>query len=344
MEIREAQIEDILVASPSLIKDILKLEEKPKLIGRQLQVRSGRLDMLYAHQNYLLLLELKVGTFQKKFVRQVLEYKSDLTNLQAKGKLINGEIKPFLLLPSISHTDIKTSQNEGVICLPYNPEDVLNYFYSEQLRPVTSFSEMKPIDLGVWNLHLINKFIYHLENTSSVQELQVIIEGSKKTLYNKIKFASELNLIYWKPNKDNITLSDLGASYVAAKDNDLYDGLSEEQVRIIKKFVIQNPFHSSVILGIASVVECVFALSKNIYPVPTNHLRDYFTYYSGKIYDWQTEKAKFHGAKMYSNYAMELGLLAKTDDSIYITPEGFKFTIQMQLHKSLRLMDNLVIN
>ena len=47
---------------------------------------------------------------------------------------------------------------------------------------------------------------------------------------------------------------------------------------------------------------------------------------------------------MYSNYAINLGLVEKTDNNIYLTPEGFKFVIQMQLHKSLKLMDNLDIN
>ena len=42
--------------------------------------------------------------------------------------------------------------------------------------------------------------------------------------------------------------------------------------------------------------------------------------------------------------AIGLGLLAKNDTSVYLTPEGFKFVIQMQLHKSLKLMNYLNIN
>ena len=53
---------------------------------------------------------------------------------------------------------------------------------------------------------------------------------------------------------------------------------------------------------------------------------------------------QMYGAKMYSNYAIDLGLLAKNDTSVYLTPEGFKFVIQMQLHKSLKLMNFLSIN
>ncbi|WP_413906956.1 hypothetical protein [Candidatus Endomicrobiellum trichonymphae] len=74
-----------------------------------------------------------------------------------------------------------------------------------------------------------------------------------------------------------------------------------------------------------------------------SQLIEYFTLYAGKLYDWQTEKAQFHGARMYSNYAIDLGLIAKTDDAFYLTPDGFKFVIQMQLHKSLNLMNNLTV-
>ena len=68
MEIREIQMEDILTSSPALMRDTLKLGEEPRLIGRQITLPSGRLDMLYAYQKDLFLIELKVGAFQKKFV------------------------------------------------------------------------------------------------------------------------------------------------------------------------------------------------------------------------------------------------------------------------------------
>lgn len=78
MEIREKQIEDILVSSPSLVQRTFGMEEEPRLIGRQIIVPSGRLDMLYTYQQYLFLIELKVATFQKRFITQVLDYKKDL--------------------------------------------------------------------------------------------------------------------------------------------------------------------------------------------------------------------------------------------------------------------------
>jgi hypothetical protein len=96
MNIRESQIEDVLVSAPTLAKNILRLEDEPRLLVRQMIVPSGRLDLLYAYQTKLLLVELKVAPFQRKFITQVLNYKSDLMNLQAQGKLLRGEVLPYL--------------------------------------------------------------------------------------------------------------------------------------------------------------------------------------------------------------------------------------------------------
>jgi hypothetical protein len=344
MEIRETQIEDILISSPALMKDTLRLDEEPRLIGRQIIVPSGRLDMLFVYKKDLYLIELKVASFQKKFVQQVVSYRNDLLLFQQQGKLIQGNILTFLLLPEFNNSNKKAAESENVLCEQYNPETILQYFYSEKLRPITSFVEKKPIDIGIWNIHLINKFIYLLDKTSSIKAIQNKVGGSPKSLYNKIKFADELGLLIWNSKNDYIALSEIGKKYIAAKDDYFKEILSEEQAKLLKNQVIENPYNSSVILGIASIVECVFTLSKTSYPVALSQLENYFTIYSGKIYDWQTEKAQKHGAKMYSNYAIDLGLMAKADNNVYLTPDGFKFVVQLQLHKSLKLMNHLVVN
>lgn len=343
MEIRETQIEDVLVGTPVLTQRLLSLEDEPRLIGRQMVLPSGRLDILYTYKNNFLLVELKAVPFQRKFIKQILDYRNDLIRFQNDGTLLRGDIQPYLLCPAIKRNEKQLGLSQGVTCLDYSPEEVLTYFY-QNLRPIASFVKIKPIDIGIWNLHLINKFIYELQRTSSVRVLQETVGGSKKTLYNKIRFANELRIIGWEPNSDSITLSTLGREYVGAQDESYGDRLSEEQVELLKRYVVQNPYESSVILGIASIVEATFALSKNTYPVPMGQLCEYFTFHSGKFFDWQTTKAKYSATRMYSNYAVDLGLLAKTEQSIYLTPEGFKFTIQMQLHKSLKLMDTLVVS
>lgn len=343
MEIRETQIEDVLVNAPVLTKQILSLDDEPRLIGRQMQIPSGRLDMLYAYRSKFLLIELKTVAFQRRFLQQVLNYRQDLIEFQRIGKLLKGDIEPFLLCPFMTKQEKGLGQSQGVACFDYNPEEILKYFY-ENFRPVASFVKTKPIDIGIWNLHLVNKFIYRLQTIRSLKSLQKIVGGSRKTLYNKMRFAKELRLIDWEPNTDHISLTELGEKYVQSRDAAYPDGLSDQQADLIKRFVVRSPFESPVVLGVASVVEATFALSKNIYPVPMAQLCEYFTYHSGKVFDWKTTKAKYSATRMYSNYAVDLGLLAKTEQSVYLTPEGFKFTIQMQLHKSLRLMETLVVN
>ena len=257
--------------------------------------------------------------------------------------MLKGEIYPYLLCPSVTETLRRITQNENVDVMSYNPEEVLKYFYNN-MRPIASLVETKPIDIGIWNLHLVNKFIYYLDTIKNINELLEVVGGAKKTLYNKIKFAKKLRLIEWEPHSEFISLSELGHRYINARDRKFDDRLSEEQVNMIKKFVAHNPYESSVILGIASIVEATFTLARNTYPVHMNQLCDFFTFYSGKIYDWQTKKSKYNATRMYSNYAVDLGLLAKTEQKVYITPEGIKFTIQMQLHKSLKMMESIIIN
>ena len=216
MEIREKQIEDILVSSPSLMQKTFGLDEEPRLIGRQIIIPSGRLDMLYTYQKDLFLIELKVASFQKRFIKQVLDYKNDLLLFQKQGKLINGDIVPFLLMPQTSNSNRAEIEAKGIILQEYNPEEILNFFYSERLRPITTFSELKPVDVGIWNIHLINKFIYRLSETNSISELRSIVGGSPKTLYNKIRFADELGLLNWSSKGDYIERTDISTK-VSAK-------------------------------------------------------------------------------------------------------------------------------
>jgi hypothetical protein len=343
MEIRESQIEDILVSAPILTKNILHLEEEPRLLSRQMLTVSGRLDLLYAHRTDLLLLELKAIPFQKQFIRQLSGYMTDLLNLQREGQLIQGRIYPYLLVTQATKSQSRIATDNNVQCVIYDPEEVLNYFFNN-MKPIALFTETKPIDIGIWNIHLIHKILYPVESgINSVKMLQKHVGGSPRTLYNKIKFADELRLMQWSPNRDPISLTALGQEYCKSKDATLPSRLSETQAAIIRSFVMSNPYESSVILGIASAVEAVFALAKNTYPVPMSNMMAYFTFHAGKYFDWQTDKAQYNATRMYTNYATDLGLLAKTHNNLYLTPEGIRFTVQMQLHKGLKLVESMKV-
>lgn len=74
-----------------------------------------------------------------------------------------------------------------------------------------------------------------------------------------------------------------------------------------------------------------------------SNMMAYFTFHAGKYFDWKTDKAKYNATRMYTNYATDLGLLGKTNDNIYLTPEGIRFTVHMQLHKGLKLVESMKI-
>jgi len=286
---------------------------------------------------------LKAVPFQKQFVRQLSGYVGDLLKLQSGGQLLQGRIYPYLLVTQITKAQSQTAAANHIQCVVYNPEEVLNYFYNN-MKPIALFTETKPIDIGIWNIHLIHKLLYPIEDgINSVKQLREHISGSPRTLYNKIKFTDELRLVHWSPNKDTISLTALGQQYCESKDPILPSRLSERQAALIRSFVMSNPYESSVVLGIASAVEAVFALAKNTYPVPMANMMAYFTFHAGKYFDWQTDKAKYNATRMYTNYATDLGLLAKTHNNLYLTPEGIRFTVHMQLHKGLKLIESMKV-
>lgn len=343
IEVRESQIEDILVGAPILAKDILNLEQEPRLLSRQMIISSGRLDILYSHRTDLLLVELKTVPFRDQFIRQVSSYTEDLVALQKAGQIMQARVLSYLLVTQANHRQQESAALNKIRCIVYDPEKVLSYFY-ENFKPIALFTQTRPIDIGIWNIHLIHKVLYALERgVRTVTELRRDIGGSPRTLYNKIKFGAELKLLSWSPNQDPISLTALGIEYCLCKDYDMPLGLSENQAATLRSFVMRNPYESSVILGIASAVEAVFALSKNTYPVPMRNMMAYFTLHAGKYFDWQTEKAKYNATRMYTNYAADLGLIGKTQNHLYLTPEGIRFTIQMQLHKGLKLVGSMKI-
>jgi len=340
VQVSESQIEDVLVNAPALAKTLLNLDEAPQILARQMMVPSGRLDLLYAHRACLLLVELKVAPFQARFVDQVLNYKVDLRRLQQEGRLVDADIRPYVLVTSATEAQKDAASRQSISCTVYDPRAVLKYFY-EHFKPVATYAEAKPIDIGIWNIHLIHALLYAIQDIRQVPGLRQALGGSPRTLYNKMKFAVELRLIHWRPNSDQVSLTDFGAQYVSARDPSLPERMSKAQIDLLRNFVMRNPYESPIVLGIASVVESVFTLAKNTYPVPMKHLIAYFTLHCGKHFDWQTPKAKYNATRMYSNYALDLELIAKAGDTVYLTPDGIRFTLQMQLHKGLKMVEGL---
>ena len=107
-------------------------------------------------------------------------------------------------------------------------------------------------------------------------------------------------------------MSEIGVDYVNNQDpNRGSDSLSESQASVLRDLIIKDPFASRVILGIYTIVEVVFNLARNTHPVPEQMVISHFRDAAGKAYTWSSPKAASHGAHMYSNYATELGLIAR---------------------------------
>lgn len=340
IEVRESQIEDILVASPDLLKDLLGLRDLPRILSRQMPIPSGRLDLLITSSSTIQLVELKVVPFHKVHVDQILSYVKDVRSLQEEGRLIRGDLDLFLLCTSATSEQKKLAAASHVTSVVYDPSQVLNHYYLHN-KPIALFADTRPIDIGIWNLHLIHGLLGAAIAERAVSDISKKIGGSRKTLYNKIRFAQELRLVKWEPNKEAVSLTELGREYLQRMDSASSATISEAQAELLRSLILSNPFESSVILGIASVVEAVFVVAKNTHPVPTKHLIEYFTYHAGKLFDWAKPKARYNATHMYVNYGISLGLLARIGESIYLTPTGYRFTLHLQLHKGLRMVEAL---
>lgn len=344
LEIRESQIEDVLATYPDITKEILGISEDLTLLARQKILPSGnKLDLLLVAGTRLRLLELKVDLFQEQFITQTIEYKNELMQLQKDNKLVNGQIDAYLLCPLIPDKQKQICISKGIQPVEYSLELVLDSFFA-RLKSLANFITMKPADHGLWNLHLLNRLLYAMGQTQTRKGIAKKIKLSVSTIGSYLRFAEEMRLVE-KKNKKKYTLTKLGKKYIWDRDPRApEDYISEEQAGIIQDFIIKDPFASRAIYGIYTIVEVVFTLSKNTYPVPLNMVINYFRESSGKFFEWSSPKSALDGTKMYSNYATELGLIGQIGDKFYITPDGVRFILLLLLHKTIKVVDALRIS
>jgi hypothetical protein len=343
--ISESQIEDALVANLVFLAKTLKLSPDIKLIARQLRLKSGeeRIDLLLSSGKRLCLVELKVVGFSEKWLKQIISYRDELINLQNGGELVLGEILCFLLVTDAKKTDITTARQSGVEIVVYQPVDVLKNYY-ENLAAVAPFLKMKPNDYGVFSLGLINRALFQLSNGIATQgDIAGKTGLSKQSVHNHLKVSKEFGLA--RERDGHYFLTDMGDQYVQfCNKNVLLDQLNEKQVEILKNFVANDPFYSSTVFGIYSMVESAFLLSRNSYPIELLDLRKMFQNISGKVKEWQSEKSLSTATYTFLNFAIDLELLGKTGQQIVITPAGFRFILMLQLHKSIEMIESLSTN
>ncbi len=338
MEIRESQVEDVMATYPHITQSLLAVDKQLSLLAREMVLPSGRLDLLFASGNRILLLELKVEECTGDFVTQIAAYREDLKVLQSQRMLVQGDIAAILLCTGFSDRDAALCKSQDVIALTYSPEDILQAFFS-QVQNTSPFMTIRPMDSGLWNIHLINRIVYGLLD-SAVIDLPEKTGLSKRSVSNHLRFAEQLCLV--SIANQTTCLTDLGQRYVLAQDSRLpYDSVSEDQARLLKDFIVRDPFVTPTVFGIYQMIEAVFALSRNTYPVPLDLVMPYFRDACGKQYQWQTSRSIYHGTRMYSNYGIELGLLGKVSDKLMLTPNGIRFILLLQLHKGIKMVDAL---
>ena len=335
--IRESQIEDVLASFPQIAQRALGLDAPPQLIARQMIVPSGRLDLLYATGRTLTLVELKVEDAKPEFVAQVQHYIEDLEHLQAQARLVSVPISPVLLCPTFRRDAVRACNKAGVRAATYSPNEVLEEFF-RSLRPLADMIALRPTDLGLWNIHLIHRALYELESASTARAIAPRIGLSDKTVANHLRLALQLKLV--ERSRGRFKLSGLGLEYANARNPDMPPShMTEAQAAVLRSFIVKDPFASATIFGIYSMVEVVFTLARNSYPVSRKLVVSHFRLATGKLFEWTEDKTAYHGTRMYSNYAIELGLLGRAGDFLYLTPDGIRFLLLLQLHKSLKMID-----
>lgn len=340
LHIRESQIEDILVMYPEIAARILDENSDITPVVRQKSLPSGgRLDVVYIAGNRFLLVELKVEAFAAAFLEQVLEYQRDLIDLQTLNQFPTGVIQPILLVPAIQDAQRDLCEKAGVKIVLYSPPQILEAFH-EKMRGTTNFLSLKPVDHGIWHLGLLIRPLLLISQGKTSLQIADDLQIERKTLNNRFRLARDLTLLRVTPQ--NIELTEIGKTFVQKIDTQKgSDTISDEQANFLRAFIARSPFDSAAIFGIYSMVDAVWTLSRNTYPVGIRLLSPYFRDTVGKNFDWKTDKALSNGVRMYSNYAIELGLLGRVNNLFYLTPAGSEFILLLQLHKSVSFVDGM---
>lgn len=335
--VSERVIEDIFVTNKHILAEILSMEYgELSLFARQKVLPSGILDLLYIWKDDLLLIELKTVPFYESVIEQIEGYYQDLHKMQMENRLIKANIIKYIIVPSASAHDIKLCNNSGIHLVIFDMKLVLTRYY-ESIKELTSFLNIKSGDYGVVRLGLLNSTLHYLSNGKTVSEISVVDNRSEKTIRNRLSIATQIGLI--TKVKNNFYLTELGAKFVELSKN-IDDRLNEQQKTLLREFISSAPFHSQITYTIFSMVESVFVLSKTSYPVPGDILSDYFVKSVGKTTTWNADKTKRTASYIFSNYTIELDLLTKVNNEFFLTPNGIRAVLLMQLHRSIKLIES----
>ena len=334
----ERIIEDILSADKSILAELLSASPVDlSLVGRQKSVTSGKIDLLYLHQDELLLIELKIVGFYDGVIDQINGYYEDLKELQRQRRLVDAAIRKVVLVTAAISEDFAKCREHSIQLLTYEPETVLSRYY-ENFRELSQFLKIQSSDYGVVRLGLIKSTLYLLSKGKDVEEICGVENRAQKTIENRLRVSALLNLVV--KYKHDYFLTDFGNLLLQIGDLKVDDRFNDKQVEKLSEFVKENPFFSSITYTIFTILETVFVLAKNQYPVPNDAVIDYFVKSVGKGQTWKTRRARETATYIFSNYACELQLLAKIGNSFYLTPKGIQSILLLQLNRSIKLIES----
>jgi len=226
----------------------------------------------------------------------------------------------------------------------------LEKFYKEKIQNLDFFSN-KPVNPMIHRF-LINKMLYKLYDMGPLHPKNLIDTVYAENFEHKkpewlingtyFPFAKFFNLV-GKDDQDRIFLTELAEKYVESDKNRPSD-ITEPQAKVIRYWIINNPFKSKIINGIYNFVETVLEILRNDRNVPFDNFADYFALKSGKFFEWKEVDTKKTQINNYKNFCKELRLIDIIDDKIYITPIGYKFIIQLQINRVREMMNLFMTN
>jgi DNA-binding transcriptional ArsR family regulator len=338
--VHERQVEDILTTFTDITAGLLGISLPLRLLARQLALPDGsRLDLLFAAGRKLLLVEIKVEACRKEFIRQITNYRRQVTAMQHQGQLPEGELVAYLLCPLFPKPMMALCQRAGILPIAYDLHYILMSFF-ERFHPLVLPMDIKPRNLGLWHLGLAHRALYALSHPLPFHQVAQSVKLSPSTISSYLTLMKELGLVM--EHEGIVSLTEAGEMYVRLKDLKApTPQISDAQAALMRRLVMENPFASGTVHGIFAVVECVMNLARNTYPVPIDMLRDYFALTVGTWSRWQHPKTRTDATLMYVHYAAQLGMLARFGQQVYLTPAGVRFVLLLQLHKALKLLDVL---
>ena len=368
-EASERAIEDILARHPDITAEKalggewenLRLLERQKTID--LEGDTGRIDLLFAAQKDLLLIELKVEKATTDHVEQLHRYRDHfLSNLIGEEYPEEYDFVSILLAPEIPNDVEQIARSEGLEPLTYNQADVLEAYDQDLFSDAPVFAR-SPVSTGVSSLYTMNGLIRYVgEQDDAIpvsqcaenHELIATRKGWQKPKHRTkhlVRDAIRLELLTRVKGQqprghrkgsirikddDEIFLTPRGLDYLAEMDDEpRVPPLSTGQSDVIIDLLYDQPFYSKVTTGLVLLLDTIADLSRRSIPVHKSNLESWFPVKAGK--DWN-ERSSRDMIQWYGTYLHELGLIQRVDKRFYLTPSGTKLLSHYQIEKGQEML------